>query len=83
MTIGGRGKRSSMESVSSCIDSSISAVTKSTSNPNSSATTERVSASNLWFIVTIIPNDIHAEIISFPETSIIEATSPTVINSVT
>ena len=31
----------------------------------------------------MIPSDIHAEIISFPETSIIVATSPTVINSVT
>ena len=43
----------------------------------------KVSASNLWFIVTIIPNDIHAEIICVTGTSIIVATSLTVTNSVT
>ena len=58
-------------------------MTNSTSYPNSSATNVKISASNLWFIVTIIPSDIHADIISFPETSIIVAISPTVINSVT
>ena len=84
VTIGGLGLRLFGSSLSSsCIDSSISAVTNSTTYPNSSATNVKISASSLWFIVTIIPRDIQAEIISFPETSIIVAISPTVINSVT
>ena len=65
------------------ISSSDSAVTNSTLNPNSSATIDKVSASNLWFNVTIIPNVIQAEMISVVDTSIIVAISLAVTNSVT
>ena len=44
---------------------------------------DKVSASSLWFSVTIIPKVIHAEIISVGETSIIVAISFAVTNSVT
>ena len=61
----------------------MSAVTNSTVYPNSSATIDKVSASSLWFMVTMIPSVIQAEIISVELISIIVAISPTVTNSVT
>ncbi len=61
----------------------MSAVTNSTSNPNSSATIESVSASRRWFMVTIMPKDIHAEIIWVTWIFIMVANSLTVTNSVT
>src|SRR5690554_299754 len=42
-----------------------------------------VSASSLWFMVTMMPNDIHAAITCVIGTSIMVATSLTVTNSVT
>ena len=61
----------------------MSDVMNSTSKPNSSATIDSVSASNLWFMVTMIPSDIHVPITFVIGTSIMVATSPTVTNSVT
>ena len=55
----------------------------SNSNPNSSATIDNVSASKRWFMVTIIPSDIQVPITFVIGTSINEAISPTVTNSVT
>ena len=83
VTIGARGFKSFGSSATSSKDSSISALMNSTSYPNSSATIVKVSASRRWFIVTIIPKDIHAEITCVTPTSIIVATSLTVTNSVT
>ena len=42
-----------------------------------------VSASNRWFMVTMIPSDIHVPITFVIGTSIMIAISPTVTNSVT
>ena len=81
--MGARCFKSSGLSSTTSTASSMSAVTNSTSKPNSSATTESVSASKRWFMVTMIPSDIHADIICVELISIMVATSPTVTNSVT
>ena len=82
VTIGGRDTKSSSESSSTTMDSSTSALTNSTSKPNSSAMMVMVSESKRWLMDTMMPNVMHAEMISLTPQFIIVANSATVTNSV-
>ena len=85
VTIGGLGFKCSGVSASSSSSSSAASSTpmNSTSKSNSLATSSITSASNRWFIETMMPRLIHLLITSAKLTSIKPASSLTEMNSVT
>ena len=85
VTIGGLGTcvSSSSTSATSSISICFSMSMNSTSYPNSLATSSITSASRRWLIDTIIPRFIHLEITSAILASISDASSLTLMNSVT